>query len=547
MKKPLLLLLALCATGLQAQSLKNENIKVTVPSYAGKPAPENIKTYMGAFALTEGSVLPFTEEEFQNELNFQSFTKHTDAATAPDFMVMLNGISKKDLNITIKRSKANKTYSVEILPKSSAAIDLLIAANGENVHYFPIAIKPKADAQGNLIPDTIDFSFDEEDKYLIFNGDQQAQASPYLVQEYLKKKLKGSYLSESLVPAIYKGYDIRANNQIENFHYLKDKKLPSLEEETKGNLHELEKVAATMQTIEDLRSGKEQYKPFVDFWKAQLSKYDVTDKTGKKVSWGILVNLHKLSLITEDFVGAKEYLDQAIALGHKKWITSGIKKQYEDTFERYQLNYDVATGNRTYVDAYTLDEKMKTLAKKEAVKNNNITKAEGYVVTKSGEKMEGKISLNFSPQGTSVGNIVELSGDTAAKRVAVTYINEKGKTKNKIFKCKEVVEIVADGKTFASVNPKKPFLEQEAVSMSMLNNTMFMQEIFKADNIILFKDLTTENAYYFQIAGVKKAEMASAKFFESCEVLATQITNEEYSSAEEDQIKIAKMFAEGCK
>jgi len=546
MKKPLLLLLACCAMSIQAQSLKNENIKVTVPSYAGKPAPESIKTYMGAFAQTEGGVLPFTEEEFQNALNFQGFAKHTDAATAPDLMVLLNGISNEDLSITVARSKANKTYSVNILPKNNTALGLLIMANGESVHYFPLAIKAKADAQGKLIPETFNFSFDEEEKYLIIQGDEHADASPYLVKEYLKKKLQDSYLTNSLVPSIYKGYDLRANNQTENFHYLKDKKVPSLEEETKGNLLELEKVAASMQTLEELRAGKEQYTPFIEFWKDQLSKYDLSNKTGKKAGWGILVNLHKLSLITEDFTGAKEYLDQAIALGHKKWITSGIKKQYEDTWDRYQLNYDAATGNRIYVDAYTVDEKMKTIAKQKAIKDNNISKAEGYVVTKSGEKMEGKISLRFSPQGTSVGNVVELSGDTTAKRVTVTYVNEKGKTKNKIFKCKEVAEIVIDGKRFASVNPKKPFLEQEAVSMSMLNNTMFMQEIYKSDKITLFKDLTTTDAYYFQIVGVKKAEMASAEFFESCEVLAAQITNEEYSTSEEDQIKIAKTFAEGC-
>jgi len=547
MKRPLLLLLTFCAIGLQAQSLKKENIKVSLPSYASKPAPEDIKTYMGAFAQTELGVLPFTEKEFQDALNFQSLTKHTDDTTAPDLMVVLNGISADDLNTKMSRSKANKTYSVEVLPKTSAAIGLLIMAKGEGIHYFPLAILPKANSDGTLIPEIINFSFEEEEKYLILRGDNQAKVSPYLVKEYLIKKLSDKYLTNTLIPSIYKGYDIRANNEYDTFHYVKDKKNPSLAEETKANLVALEKVAATMLTLEKLRAGKDQYAPFIDFWKEKLANYDLSSKSGKKIGWGILNNLHKLSLITEDFAAAKEYIDKATATGQKKWITRGFSKNYDRTWEAYQLSYDPATGNRKYRDAYVVDETVKSIAKDESIKKNNINKAEGYVLTKSGEKMEGKISMRFSEQGASAGNIVELSGDTFGKRVVLTYINEKGKTKNKIFKCKEVAEIVVDGKTLKAINPKKPMMEQEALTMSMLNTTVFMQRVFESDKIAVFKDLTANDAYYFQKPGAKKAEKASAKFFAGCEILVKKIESEEFSGSEEDQIKIAKLYAEGCK
>ncbi len=545
MRKSLVLLLALTAAGLQAQSVKNENIKVTIPSYSIRNAPENVKTFMGAFAQTEGGVLPFTEEALKDEMNFQSFVPHTDNTTAPDLMLMVNGITRNDLIVSITRSKANEKYTVSILPKTDATIDIIVAAKEELVHYLSLPVRVKAAADGKKIPEIFEFSFKEEEKYLIKEGEDSAKASPYLVQEFLKRNKSEGYLTNSFLPLLYEIYDNRADNQVENFYYLKDKKIPSLEEETKGNLLALEEVAATMTTLDALRAGKSDYAPFITFWKERLANYDISSKAGKKAGWGILMNLYKLSMITEDFTAAKTYLDQAIACDHKKWITSGVKKSYEGVLENYNNNYDAATGNRTYIDAYEVDPKLATIAADAEVEKNNINKAEGYVITKEGEKMEGKISMRFS-EVAGGGNIVDVSGDTTAKRVTVTYVNEKGKTKNKIFKCKEIQEIVADGKTFASVNPKKPFLEQEAVSFGMLNNTVFMQRIFKSDKITMFKDLTATDSYYFEMPGVKKAEKASAEFFAGCQTVADKITSEAFTTSEEDQLKIAKLYTEAC-
>jgi hypothetical protein len=548
MKKPLLALLLIGVTSVYAQSSKSKSIKIPVPDYATDPLPEGTKTYMARFANTEGSVLPFSEEEFGSTLNFQDIEKHTNDDTAPNLLFALSGIGINDLDLTISRSKANENYSVSVVPSSTAALKMITIVNGVNTHYEEFRVLPRGDVQGAVIPEIIDFSFKEEEKYLVKHGDDQAKGTPYFVQEYLKERLGKNYLSRELAPKIYARYDIRTYVQNEKFYYLKDKKSPELEDETKAQVLSLEEVAASFKTITALRAGKDKLAPFKAYWEAQLGKFDLSAKSDKKLAWGILMNLHNLSIMIEDFEAASKYINQATEMEQKKWITKTAKSTSDKRWARYALNYDKASGERIYGNEYVVDPLLAKHAAKEEVKKSNISYAPGHVIKSDGSKMEGKISMRFSKAESSTsGNIVDISGDNTAKRVSVTYVNEKGKTKNKIFKCKEVAEIVVDGKTFESVNPKKPFLQQEALSMSMLNNTVFMQRIFKSDKISMFKDLTVNDKYYFQIPGVKKAEVASAEFFSACDTLAKKIDNKEFSNTEEDQIKIAKMYAGGCK
>ncbi|MFD2588946.1 hypothetical protein ACFSQJ_18620 [Croceitalea marina] len=549
LRKPLpLALLLVGSLSLSAQSLKNDMVDIAVPNYPENVKPKDITTYMGAFAQTEGAVLPFTETEFQNALNFQDFEKVSGETSVPNLMVMMNGISEKDLDVTFSRSKAKETWSVSILPKESAALGTLIMVKGEGVHYHSYPVLASKDDNDKPVAEVFDFTFKEQDKYLTLLSEDQAKASPYLVQEYLKKRLGDTYLTRVILPDLYDKYDLRVNLKSEKFYYIKDKKTAGLEDETRKMVADLGSLVSSAETLDDLRNNKGQFQPFVDFWNAKLANYDLSDKTEKKVAWGLLMNLYKVSLFTEDFDNAQKYLDKVIACDHKKWATNSAKSLLKRTKESFNQQYNGATSNRKYAPAYEVDSKMKNVNNKMAAKNNNINKADGYVITTEGEKFEGKISIRFSDEEPSAGTMIDLDGDTKAKRAVVTYINEKGKSKNKVFKCKGVKEIVVDDKVFEPVNPKTSLVKvsDNALSGFNLNNTVFMQRLFQSEKVGLYKDLTVSEDYFFTLPGVKKAEKASAEFFASCNDLATKIGNGEFENTAEGQLKIAKAYISDC-
>ncbi|WP_291961278.1 hypothetical protein [Maribacter sp.] len=551
MKKPLLVLFLFGAVSIFGQSTKGKNITVAIPSYAKKPVPKNVKTYMGGFANSNDAALPFTEEAFNNALKFQDFTKLTDENGTPDFLFALKGLTIKDLDMKFTRNKGEEKYSVSIVPNSDAAISVLTMLNGESVHYNRIPVLAKADSQGKIIPEVITFDFEEEEKFLIIFGEDKVKGTPYLVEEYLRRSLGKNFLAKELTPLLYADYDNRSNSEAEKFYFIKDKKTEGLEDETKAKVMAFEEMSAAFTNLEELRAGKEQLQSFRTYWEEKLATYDLSSKVGKKAGWGLIMNLYNVALMQEDFDAASKYMDMALETEEKKWITKAKRNDFNKHYERYTFNYDTATGERIYSEGYTVDPVLAEIARKEAIEGNNIDNEVGYVIKDDGEKMEGKISMRFSPQEKEAegGNIMDVSGDTTAKRVTVTYVNAKGKTKNSSLKCKEVSEIVIEDRVFEPVNPKKGFIKSTEAGLSgfNLNSTIFMERVYVGTGIKLFKDLTDTDTYYFSIEGVKKAETASAEFFASCPVLAERIDSGEFSKSEEDQIKIAKAFSEACK
>jgi len=308
----------------------------------------------------------------------------------------------------------------------------------------------------------------------------------------------------------------------------------------------MEETLQPLNSLEKLRANKGELQPFKDFWTQQLTNYDLGSKDGKKAGWGILMNLQKIPLLVEDFTASQGYIDQLIGLSYKKWVTGSAKSSHKDAIKGYGVNFD-ESGNRKYGTPYEVDPLLAKIAKNDAIKSNNFKDAPGYVVKKDGEKLEGKIALRFSPEAPSGGTVVSLDGDTTAKRVYVTYVNAKGKTRTASLKCKEVAEIVIDNRTFQSVNPKKSIIDGSDGALGLsLNNTVFMERIFSSDKVTLYKDLTTTTDFYFSFPNVKKAQKASAEVFAACPMLAERIGNGEFSQTDEDQKKIAEAYSNGC-
>ena len=552
MNKPVLTLslLMLSASAVFAQTSRSKNVNLPVPSYAEVPAPANLNTYTAMVITSENSVLPYTEDEFFKGLQLQSFTQLSNPDADADLAFAMKGISPEDLDIDISRNKLAKEYNLSIVPGPDAQLKILVMVNGTATQLHTIPVRAKRTTEGKTISESLNFSFEEEEKYLVFYGDDKASATPYLVEQYLSQLLGHDFLSKTIVPTLYEIYDNRVDYDVRQVFYIKDKKNEALEAETEAKTLAFDETIASFKTLEELRAGSAQLNAYADYWKSKLAEQDVSDKAGRKVSWGMYMNLHTVAFLQEDYATASDYLNKALEMDEKKGITKAAMRNLKDLQEGYALNFDPATGNQLYAENYEKDPLLEKIEAIDMMKSNNIKDAPGYVLQEDGTKLDGKVSLTFfaTPGAGSGGNMLSLDGDDTGRRVYVKHLNKKGKTRISSFKCKEVKEIVVDGAVYEAVNPKVGILKvsNNALSGLNLNNTIFMKRVFVSEEIGLHKDLMDTDSYYFSIPGVKKAEVANADFFAGCPALADRIAAEEFSNSEEDQIKIAQIYTQNC-
>ncbi|WGK65358.1 hypothetical protein [Croceiramulus getboli] len=551
----LLLAVALTPTA-HGLAQKSKGTSVTIPkiSYPEYPTPDNVETYMVAIVNKEGQALPFSEQELQDEVQFENF-KAVAEEESPDLFIALQGLQIEDIDVTVKRSKAKERFYLSMLPKEGAVIGILTMAHGESVHYNTLAITPRTTADQQVIPETLEFDFDEAEQYLEISADEsQFKGTPALVEAYTKQVLGPDFVNTRLAPYLYELYDTRAETYAERLYYIKDKKNDELSEETEQQLEALEALSQSL-SKEDITNGASVLDAQVIYWKGLLSSYPEDSKSHRDVRWGILKNLYYLALAQGKLNDAVNYHNQIDELDINGLSTGLFKAEHNSKVAVLEKNFDLNTGTKIVPESFEKDEMMKSLEAREEAFANNIEKKEGLIITTEGEKLEGLITLSFIlPPSDEPGTMINLDGDQTAKIVYLTYENDKGKTKTKGYKARKVQRVEVDGKVFAPVNPAADELDT-AVNIANLsfNNTVFMQEVHTTDAVILYKDLTKPDAYFFKFPEDKKAAQLEENFggnfnevtaetFSACPELSERIANGEFQSNEADLIKIVDAF-----
>lgn len=338
---------------IQAQSLKTKRIKLPIPNYAKQLAPKNSTSYWSEVTLGADEVLNFTNEEFKKELQLEDFELITDDQ-APDIFFAISGISVDDLNVkgTIAPVLGD-TYSLNIVTKQNTGVKLLLFYKEELTQLWLIPVQSETDVRGVQIPITINFPSDEKEKYLdIESSTAVPDISTYTVEKYLDKRM-GEYFLQKITRTIQEIYDNNITKEYIDFYYLKDKKNKVLSKESKEKLNTLvELCTSNFSSLKEMRTNKQQIDSEISYWKNLLPNYEGFDKSIKKVRWGILMNLHNLSLITEDFKNAKAYMDQAANLDIKTNIVKQAQKNYSKSYSKFLLNYNEQTGERKYSNGY---------------------------------------------------------------------------------------------------------------------------------------------------------------------------------------------------
>lgn len=559
MKKTLLTLLLLVFVTGFSQKQKSKSIEVILPSYPKKLPVKEMKTYTVMFLDKAELALPFSEDEMKQKINLESFSKINNNQPA-DLTFFAKGVDVDDLYCNIKRSGVRKEYYVDVNLLSSTKISIMLSVKGEPTQILELPINPLRDLQGNIVPKTITFSFDEADKYLDFKDVDQAKVTPTFVKKYLIEHLGKNYLEKELIPKLKNNYDYGSVKQHETFYYVKDKKNKPLKEESKNKIKELgENVFGYINSLEDIRENKSKLDSYNTYWKELLEKY----KSKKKVAWAMLMNLHLSALITEDVNLAEDYLSQIIDLNTKSWATSAVKSRFEKFKERYNLNHN-DKGERLYASSYEMDSRLIMIKKQEAIDEkalaNNINNEPGYITLNNGDKLDGKVTLLFAKpkQDEQLGTMIELDGQSEGKYVTIKYTNDKGNERTKTYKFKKVKEIVIGDKVFKPINPESDGLDTAVNIMSLsFNNTKFMKELYLSEKLGLYEDLTI-NQLYIKFKKDKKAKKLDpglndnfiptmSELFKSCPTIVEKIKKGELKNNEKDLLVIVKTFSEGCK
>ena len=184
-------------------------------------------------------------------------------------------------------------------------------------------------------------------------------------------------------------------------------------------------------------------------------------------------------------------------------------------------------------------------ASQQALADRNITDLPGYVITNTGERVEGLISIEFvelTPTqivNADLGRLVRVRGD-----------------RNQTFRLNAVSYIMADGRRFEPITISAPAGVRVvgALTGGGLANSFFMEVIHRNDNITAFYS-PFNRAYFVQVGENERAlqydvilrnNRESNRFFaNSCPALQTRTRAGEFTMSRESLILFVDALA-GC-
>jgi len=549
-----LLSLFFLAVSLNAQSVKKKSISVPFLKYSQLPQIKGASTYYTYLTEDEDESTGIDIDLFIKKLTLSSYSFLND--TSADFVFAISGLDVDDLNVNLTRNKGKERFEFEITPKNNAFISIMTLIKGKPTHLEKLKITPTTLENGTVSPEYFNIPFSEKDIYLEDYSEGKVQMkSAAIVSKYLKQLYKDGILEEKIANYIKNRYDTQLLFGLESYIYLKDKKDPSLEEKTKESIIKLSNELRDVESITDLESKFSMINNFETFWTTHLEKSLSKGKSNHKVSWDIYNNLYKASLLKNNYTKAEEYYTKMKSLGVKKLATFLKSDEVISNKKFYLENFDPETKKRKTVDSYKVDSILKSavrdVANDDYSKSNNLEKVTGFVITKDGEKREGKISLSFNTaRPNTQGTIIDISSDPG-KQLALFYVNEKGKNKAKNYKGKDLKEFQANGKTYEPVKPKADAIDTAInITSVTLNRTVFMEVLFKSEKIKIYKDLRSIDTYYLLNFDEEKAHNINTvkdlqKNLKGCDAINT-ILDDNFKINSQNLINVSNTFSKNC-
>lgn len=300
-------------------------------------------------------------------------------------------------------------------------------------------------------------------------------------------------------------------------------------------------------TPEDLPKVKENLVPLIEKLKIYTQKYSITDKKEAKIVWAAFMDLGQIYKYTNQFDLAVESFKNASLTGFRE-LYANMEVRY--TYQRkknYEKLFD-AMGNRKDIVPIAYIERFGDEGSSKIKEVAVTIEAKKGILYDKDDKYEGMISI------------------TNSKKAEVTY-EQKGKTKTKDFKAKDLVSICyEDGVCYDGFDIKTSFLADmingdtsatpklPGMGLIMGASERFYKRLYENEKVTINVDDSDPNNGY--LIRLKKDEYGYAltketgdkffrkasKVFDKCNDLEKAIERGEYQNTIEDLQKMADVY-----
>ena len=577
MKKTLLILsmVAGFAQLTNAQVARQRNIVHKTINYPAIVLPATYKTYaIKNFTDSENpDITSYIIEKLNNELRFSNLKRvDSNSKSHVDVYVGFKDGAEKNLDFRLVKGSEISFLTIKSNNVAQFAINDSIGVISKYEVELPVATQPvKCKANDFFYDGKIERQELEEnffvsnhyiDKsnsglyveleiptkdlldYIEYNSDKtKFWINPSYRERILEKQ--ANYILPVIESILTSDYELGIVKEGHTYYTGKD--IPEEEEFNKLLKEDVVNAFDAYNTPGDLSKVKENLLPIMEKLKGYTQKYNKTDDKQVKIVWAALMDLGQIYQNTNQFDLAVESFKEASLTGFRELYANMEVKETYRRKKNYELSFDEA-GNKkeivpiTYIKRYG-DEGSS------AIENVGITiEAKKGVLYDKDDKYEGMISI------------------TNSKKAEVTY-EQKGKTKTKDFKAKDLVSICyEDGVCYDGFDIKTSFLADmingdtsatpklPGMGLIMGASERFYKRLYENEKVTINVDDSDPNNGY--LIRLKKDEYGYAltketgdkffrkasKVFDKCNDLEKAIERGEYQNTIEDLQKMADVY-----
>ncbi len=328
-------------------------------------------------------------------------------------------------------------------------------------------------------------------------------------------------------------------------------------ESVNSSIDEIKEFAKLEDSKDYSQKLKELLTKHISFWEAEEKKYNEDDAKQTKIKWALLANIIGAYTVLDSYDQALKYYGDTEEMDYKKDFLPAVIKLGQEHKKRFKLHHDEdGKPYRNYKDI-SFATTNTVIKKNESLEKGGFR--DGYVVTKSGDTIRGKLQLTMLEQTENFpkgSNIVSLDFDSGlGKSVKMTIVNAKGKERSKYFDAKKNKRLVIGEKVFESVKFKEGSMGGSDVDLGKMAlagaSEKFALLVYKSDYIavyrhgseVILKKARDDKGYSTSSTGyVLSFKKKLAKLVSDCKELSERAANKEFQNNQESLLTFAQEY-----
>ncbi|MBC7486745.1 MAG: hypothetical protein H7282_08335 [Cytophagaceae bacterium] len=514
----------LSSLGVSGQKIKNDTQAHLIKTYPTFNLPEDVFTYDVDVIVSDGTTL--------DDYNLSAFLRGNSLKLNYFKRDSLKG--RLHLEIFVEARPYDQTYTTTVDPFGLTVYTPVIISNyagsfavyldHKMIDYKRVDFSGASGVAVNPIPgESPSAAFVVGSPLTAMPVDANNQLSAYTSTFYDQKVTasNGSQITRifGVAAAYFKNtFDINYSTTTSTLYKVKTKDGEYIGQDTTYTA-----VLALLKTIsiDNYASSLKKLKPYLEFWKAEKSKFNDKLPAEAPFVWAMTMNLATVSELLEDYKNAFAYWKEADYIGLDRKESSQLRSKLQNRANPYDARYDengvLKRVNVVYLDRlkpeedyriryekerreYELKMKRDLAAKSEAEKAAEadrykyiLIKQPGTVETLDGKVLPGLISYS--------SDLMTMTGLPYNNRVYLYDKNNKDSDKHAVYNPDKLKRFtLADGSVYESVEIELNAIEK--AKNLMMSHKRFYKVIYKSAFITLHSYNSHDvHQHTFKLAG----------------------------------------------